>query len=77
MQGTVPDDMKSSKVIPLLKKGVRSDPGNYRPISILSVTSKILEKVVHEQLYQYSVNGNFLYEFQSGFRMSYSTDSCL
>ena len=55
-QGTVPDDMKHSKVIPLFKKGDRSDPDNYRTVSILSVVSKVLEKVVHEQLYQYAVH---------------------
>ena len=63
-QGTVPDDMKHSKVIPLFKKGDRSDPGNYRPVSILSVVSKVLEKVVHEQLYRYAVDAKLLYEFQ-------------
>ena len=55
-QGTVTDDMKHSKVIPLFKKGDRSDPDNYRTVSILSVVSKVLEKVVHEQLYQYAVH---------------------
>ena len=76
-QGTVPDDLKHSKVIPLFKKGDRSDPGNYRLVSILSVASKVLEKVVHKQLYQYAVDAKLLYEFQPGFRQSHSTDSCL
>ena len=76
-QGTVPDDMKHSKVIPLFKKGDGSDLGNNRPVSILSVASKVLEKVVNEQLYQYAVDAKLLYEFQSGFRQSHSTDSCL
>ena len=40
-QGTFPRDMKQAKVIPL-NKGIKSDPGNYRPVSILCVTSKIL-----------------------------------
>lgn len=76
-QGIVPSDMKHSKVIPLFKKGTRSDPGNYRPVSILSVTSKILERVVHEQLYQYINDSKLMYKFQSGFRKCHSTDSCL
>ena len=67
-QGTVPDDMKHSKFIPFFKKGDRSDLGNYRPAAILSVASKVLEKVVHEQLYQYAVDTKLLYEFQSGFQ---------
>ena len=76
-QGTVPDDMKHAKTIPLFKKGCRSDPGNYRPISILSVTSKVLEKVIHQQLYEYLTVSKLLFKFQSGFRKSHSTDSCL
>ena len=74
-QGTVSDDMKYSKVILLFKKGIRSNPRNYRPVSILSVTSTVLEKVVHEQLYEYAVDSRLLYEFQSGFRKSHLTDS--
>ena len=76
-QGTVPDDMKHSKVIPLFKEGDRSDPGNYRLVCILSVVSKVQEKVVHEQLHQYAVDSKLLYEFQSWFRESHTTDSCL
>ena len=58
-------------------KNSRSDLGNYRPVSILCIFSKILEKVVYTQLESYLVKGNLLYEFQSGFRPLYSTDSCL
>ncbi len=43
----------------------------------MSVTSKVLEKVIHEQLYRHIVDVNLLYRFQSGFRSTYSTDSCL
>ena len=46
-QGRFPKDRKHAKIIPLYKKGSRSDPVNYGPVSILSVTSKILEKVAH------------------------------
>lgn len=69
--------MKQDKVIPLYKKGIKSDPGNYRPVSILCVTSKILERVVHEQMYEYVNKQGLMYDFQSGFRKTYSTDSCL
>ena len=63
------------KIISLFKKGSRSHYGNYRPVSILSVTPKIL--VVHEQISEYVDRENLLYEFPSGFRKNYSTDSCL
>jgi retron-type reverse transcriptase len=76
-KGIVPTDIKMAKVIPLYKKGNRLDPGNYRPVSILSVVSKIIEKVVHKQIYDYVSKNRLIYDFQSGFRRSYSTDTCL
>jgi hypothetical protein len=48
--GIFPDMMKKAKIIPLFKKGERQDVKNYRPISILSVFSKALEKLVHNRL---------------------------
>ncbi|CDQ60567.1 unnamed protein product [Oncorhynchus mykiss] len=74
---TFPRDMKQAKVIPLYKKGIKSDPGNYRPVSILCVTSTFLERVVHEQMYEYVNKQGLMYDFQSGFRKTYSTNSCL
>ena len=53
------------------------DVGNYRPVSILSIVSKILERSVHTQLSEYLCENNLLFEFQSGFRDKYSTDTCL
>ena len=50
---TVPDRFKEARVIPLFKKGSKLDPGNYRPVSILSVLSKVLERAVHTQLGEY------------------------
>ncbi|PIK37229.1 putative RNA-directed DNA polymerase from mobile element jockey-like [Apostichopus japonicus] len=69
--------MKIAKVIPLHKKKSKLEAGNYRPVSILSVVSKFLEKAVFHQLNDYLVNNNLIYQFQSGFRGSYSTDTCL
>ena len=43
----VPTSFKEARVVPLFKKGSRLDPGNYRPVSILSVLSKVLERAVH------------------------------
>ena len=48
--GVVPDEMKTARVIPLYKKNSKLEPGNYRPVSILSTLSKILERAVHIQL---------------------------
>ncbi len=66
--------MKSAKVKPLFKNKDRSDVCNYRPISILSIVSKILERAVYNKLESFLVKNNILYEYQSGVR---GTDSCL
>ena len=50
--GRIPDDMKTARVVPLHTKNSKSEPGNYRPVSILTVISKILEKTVHKQLFK-------------------------
>ena len=65
---TVPSGFKEAKVIPLFKKGSTLDPGNYRPVSILNVLSKILERAVHKQLSEYLEKRGLLFENQSGFR---------
>ena len=48
-----PDEWKTAKVIPLYKNGQRNVPGNYRQISVLPAISKILERVLYDQLYSY------------------------
>ena len=74
---TVPDLLKQAIVKPLYKKGSKLEVGNYRPVSLLCIISKILEKAVYVQLEKYLIDNNLLYEYQSGFRKSYSTDTCL
>ena len=46
---------------------------NYRPISIIPTVSKLLERAVHHQLYQYLREHNILSPFQCGFRKCHST----
>ena len=74
---TVPTVFKEAKVIPMYKKGSKLDVGNYRPVSVLNVLSKVLERAVHTQLAHYLDKRDLLFENQSGFRGGYSTDSCL
>ena len=74
---TVPDLLKQAIVKPLYKKGSRLEVGNYRPVSLLCIISKILDKAVYVQLEKYLIDNNLLYKYQSGFRKSYSTDTCL
>ena len=75
--GKIPSDLKQARVTPLFKKNDRTTPGNYRPVSILSILSKIMEKVIHEQIEQYLQTANLLYSHQFGFRKTYSTDICI
>lgn len=77
VENRVPVELKSARVKPLHKKNSKTDVGNYRPVSILCIVSKILERAVYNQLETYLVENHLLYEFQSGFRTSFSTDSCL
>ena len=74
---TVPFDWKVARVIPLHKSGPRNLFNNYRPVSILSVISKVFEKLLYEQLYDYFVSNNLLSDRQFGFRQFYSTASTL
>ena len=75
--GRFPDACKVAKLRPLFKKGSKTDPKNYRPISLLPVMSKVLRKIVHEQSIEFLDKHNILYKFQSGFRKNHSTDFCL
>ena len=52
-KGQFPDTLKVAKLIPIHKSGAQDDPANYRPISILSILSKILEKHVTKHLFAY------------------------
>ena len=75
--GKFPKLWKCSKITALFKSGDRTNASNYRPISILPILSKILEKAVHSQLYQYLVTNNLLTRKQFGFRKGLSTVSAL
>ena len=50
-QGKFVNDFKKAKAIPVHKKGFKTDVNNYRPISLLPVTSKILERIFYKRLY--------------------------
>ena len=63
--------------LPVFKKGSTQDKDNYRPISVLSVFSKIFEKVMYKRLYAYLECHNILYSLQFGFRQKCSTNHAL
>ena len=66
-----PDKWKMSNVCPKISKKIKS---NYRPILLLPILSKIVEKIIFESLYSYFTNNNLLVTCQSGFIKS---DSCV
>ena len=72
--GIVPCPLKIAKVIPVYKKDDSSLLGNYRPISILSNFSKILERIVYNRLYSFLNYNELLITCQYGFRKFHSTD---
>jgi hypothetical protein len=67
--------MKKAKIIPVLKKGDRQDIKNYRPISILSVFSKPLEKLMYNRLLSFLKRHNIISNEQHGFMESKSTET--
>ena len=62
---------------PLLKKGIKSDPNNYRPISVIPIISKVFERIVYNQLFHYLDDNKLLLGCQSGFRSLHSTLTAL
>ena len=75
--GNFPDNLKIAKLIPIHKGGAKYDPSNYRPISSLSVLSKLLEKHVTKHLFAYLNKYNLLQKSQSGFRKHHSCHTAL
>ena len=76
-QGVFPSACKVAKLKPIFKKGKKTDPSNYRPISLLPSISKIIERVIHDQTNAFLSDEDVLYKYQSGFRGNRSTNLCL
>ena len=75
--GIVPTDWKLSNVTPVYKAGDPKLVSNYRPISLLSLPSKILERFVHNKLLHYLLSNSLLSHAQFGFRPSSSTQEAI
>ena len=76
-QGVVPPDWKTANVVPLFKKGDKSQPENYRPISLTSITCKVLEHVVFSSVMSHFDKFSILDDAQHGFRKNRSCVSQL
>jgi len=77
ISGVVPDQLKIARVIPLFKSGDKSTFTNYRPVSVLPVFSKILERVIYNRLLDYLNKYKILSDNQFGFRKHHSTENAL
>jgi hypothetical protein len=77
LSGVVPNKLKIAKIIPLFKKGDRCCMENYRPISLLSIFNKLLEKIVFNRVYSFLDKKHVLYKYQFGFRKKFSTSMAL
>jgi hypothetical protein len=72
--GIFPDKLKIAEVIPLFKKGDNTVCNNYRPISLLPSISKVFEKAIFIQTYEYFLKNKLFIPSQYGFRTHHSTE---
>ena len=76
-KGIFPDVWKLARVTPIFKSGSESEANNYRPISVISVFSRILERIVHDQVSEYLKVNKVLTMSQSAFQKLCSTITSL
>ena len=70
-----PNDWKIATVVPLPKCNNPSNPSELRPVSLLPIVGKIIEKLIHGQMSMFFENSQFLSQYQHGFRRDFSTTS--
>ena len=75
--GVFPDKLKIARVTPIYKSGEEELVNNYRPISVLSCFSKILERIMYNRLYSFLVDNNIFYMKQFGFQKQHSTEHAI
>ena len=71
--GCIPECLKTQGIIPIYKKGDKSDPANYRPVSLTSHVIKLFERVLRLHIVKYLEENDLLSDAQHGFRPSRST----
>ena len=76
-QGIFPDSLKIAKVTPIFKSGAKDNISSYRPISILPVLSKVLERIMYNRVYNHLDSKGLLYEKQLGFQRNNSTEHAI
>ena len=76
-KGTMPRSWKHAHVTPVYKKKAKSDPANYRPVSLLSVLSKVMESVINQQIVNFFERNGVFSANQFGFRARLGTQDLL
>ena len=76
-EGSFPDCLKMAKVIPIHKGDSVLSVANYRPISLLPIFSKIIERLIYDQFIEYINTNNILSELQFGFQKNKSTEHAI
>ena len=76
-RGEIPDAWREAIVIPIHKKSSKSDPKNYRPVSLTSSVCKLLENIVRQHLQTHLNKHNLLIDNQHGFRSKRSCETKL
>ena len=75
--GMFPVELKIAKIVPIFKSGDECTFTNYRPVSVLPVFSKIMERLMYDRLISYMLKHNILFEYQFGFQKGKSTHMAL
>ena len=75
--GQLPSDWKKAQVCPLFKKGDKTEPSNYMPISLTCILCKVMEHIIASNLSTHLNKHNILYELQHGFREKRSCETQL
>ena len=76
-QGKIPSDWREALIVPIFKKGDKTSAENYRPVSLTSITCKILEHIIHSSVMKHFDLFNVLNDCQHGFRKFRSCESQL
>ena len=63
----IPNDWRTATITAIFKKGIKSDPGNYRPVSLTCIICKILESIIYDAIIEHLIKNNLLSKSQYGF----------
>jgi hypothetical protein len=74
VEGNIPTDWRNVSVSPVFKKGSRTNPSNYMPISLTCICCKIMEHILVSNIMTFLDNNNLLYQNQHGFRSKLSCE---